>query len=168
MGLRSDHTAGRSWGRKGKTPVVLITGKRFSCNMISVITNHGHLYFMVFKESFTTDVFISFLNRLIRQSNENVFLIIDNHPVHRSKKVNIWLEEHSTHLKLFYLPGYSPELNLDKLLNQDFKSNAVGRKRVHNQKELVSNVRGFLRSRQRRPPTVKNYFNGKHVHYAFV
>src|ERR687896_2439185 len=29
MGARSDHQAGRTWGRKGKTPVVAAPGKRF-------------------------------------------------------------------------------------------------------------------------------------------
>jgi transposase len=36
------------------------------------------------------------------------------------------VEERSERLKIFYLPGYSPELNPDELVNQDVKSNAVG------------------------------------------
>ncbi|MEW5775123.1 MAG: IS630 family transposase [Thermodesulfobacteriota bacterium] len=47
MGLRSDHAVGRTWGVKGKPPVVKASGNRFSCNMISGITNQGHLSFMV-------------------------------------------------------------------------------------------------------------------------
>jgi len=38
MGLRSDHQAGTSYGRKGQTPVIPGTGKRFSCHLISTIT----------------------------------------------------------------------------------------------------------------------------------
>jgi transposase len=33
MGLRSDHQAGRSYGRRGQTPVVFGTGQRFRCNI---------------------------------------------------------------------------------------------------------------------------------------
>src|SRR5206468_3787567 len=33
MGLRSDHQVGRTYGIRGKTPVVLGTGQRFRCNM---------------------------------------------------------------------------------------------------------------------------------------
>ena len=40
-----DHAAGRSYGRRGKTPVIPGTGKRFRCNMISVISNRGRLHF---------------------------------------------------------------------------------------------------------------------------
>lgn len=42
------------------------------------------------------------------------------------------------------IPAYSPELNPDEILNQDVESNAVGRRRAHNQKELMANVRGYL------------------------
>jgi len=49
MGLRSDHAVGRSYGLRGHTPVIEATAKRFSCNMISAITNQGRLNFMVFK-----------------------------------------------------------------------------------------------------------------------
>ena len=168
MGLRSDHSVGRSYGRRGQKPVIPGTGQRFGCNMISAITNQGQLNFMVFKERFRTEVFKEFLKRLVRQSKRKVFLIVDGHPVHRAIKIREWLENNADHISLFFLPGYSPELNPDEILNQDVKSNAVGKKRPHNQKELLSNVRGYLRSRQRLPHVVKSYFNEKHVRYAAI
>jgi transposase len=151
MGLRSDHATGRTYGRRGQTPVILGTGQRFGCNMISAVTNRGELNFMVFKKSFTAEVLIDFLQRLIRQSRRMVFLILDRHPVHRSAKVKAWVARKPKHMRLFFLPGYSPELNPDEMLNQDVKSNAVGRERAHDQKQLISNVRSFLWSRQRQP-----------------
>lgn len=166
MGLRSDHAAGPTYGKRGKTPVVAGTGKRFGCSMISAITNRGQLNFMVFKEAFNADVFTGFLKRLIRQSPQKVFLIIDGHPVHRSKEVKKWVTENDKQIRLFFLPGYSPELNPDELLNQDVKTNAVGRKRAHNLSEMLCNVRSFLWSRQRKPQIVKKYFHEKHVQYA--
>lgn len=166
MGLRSDHVAGRSWSQKGETPVVDATGKRFGCNMISAITNRGHLNFMVFKKRFTAKVFLDFLRRLTRQVEQKVFLIVDGHPVHRARKVKDWVAENTEHIELFYLPGYSPHLNPDEVLNQDVKSNAVGRNRARSLSELMSNVRSFLRSRQRRPSLVQRYFLERHVRYA--
>jgi transposase len=166
MGLRSDHQTGTSYGRKGRTPVVAGTGQRFRCNMISTITNRGRLSFMVFKKRFTADVMIEFARRLIRQSSHKVFLIVDGHPVHRSRKVKQWVENHGQDIQLFRLPGYSPELNPDELLNQDVKSNALGRRRPHNQDEMIGDVRSYLRSTQRQPNTVKNYFQEENVAYA--
>jgi transposase len=166
MGLRSDHSVGRSFGRRGQTPVIPGTGKRFGCNMISAITNQGQLNFMVFKKRFCGDVFLEFLRRLVRQSKRKTFLIIDGHPVHRAKKIKKWIDKNIDHIRLFFLPGYSPELNPDEMLNQDVKSNAVGRKRARNQQELVANTRSYLWSRQRQPHIVKQYFQERHVRYA--
>lgn len=166
MGLRSDHATGRSYGRKGQTPVIPGTGQRFKCNMISVITNRGKLYFMIFKESFSAQTFIDFLMRLVRQIAHPIFLIIDRHPVHRSSQAQQWLKEKEDRIQVFWLPPYSPELNPDENLNQDVKSNALGRRRPHTQDELVKNVRSYLYSRQQKPQLIKKYFHGKTVRYA--
>ena len=53
-----------------------------------------------------------------------MFLIVDGHPVHHAVKVKNWIHAHTDQIRLFFLPGYSPELNPDEMLNQDVKSNA--------------------------------------------
>ena len=57
-GLRSDHTAGRTWAPIGQTPVTKGTGKRFKANMIAAISNTGTLRFRVFEERFTGPLFL--------------------------------------------------------------------------------------------------------------
>jgi transposase len=169
MGLRSDHQAGRSWGRRGETPVVMGTGQRFRCNMISSITNRGRLAFMIFRQRFTARVFLNFLSRLLRltrKTRRKVFLIVDGHPAHKSRLVNRWLAEHAAQIHTFCLPSYSPELNPDELLNQDVKTNALGRVGPVNVQEMMDNVRSYLRITQARPKLVKNYFRERHVQYA--
>ena len=166
MGLRSDHQTGTSYGREGKTPTIPGTGKRFGCNMISAITNRGHLLFMVFKPRFNSAVFLTFLNRLLRQAGRKVFLIVDGHPAHRSALVKRWLAGQRERLRVFYLPGYSPKLNPDEMLNQDVKSNAVGRRRPADQDDMIADVRGYLRSTQKQPQIVQNYFHEENVLYA--
>jgi transposase len=166
MGLRSDHQTGTSYGREGKTPTIPGTGKRFGCNMISAITNRGHLLFMVFRQRFTSAVFLMFLRRLVRQVGRKAFLIVDGHPAHRSAALKRWLAGQADRLRVFYLPWYSPKLNPDELLNQDVKSNAVGRRRPADQREMLANVRGYLRSTQKQPQVVRNYFHQENVRYA--
>ena len=169
MGLRSDHQAGRSYGRRGQTPVVWGTGQRFRCNMISSITNRGRLAFMIFRQRFTARVFLNFLSRLlrlIRKTGRKVFLIVDGHPVHKSRSVRRWVAEHAAQIQLFWLPSYSPELNPDELLNQDVKTNALGRVRPVDVQEMMANVRSYLRITQGRPQLVKSYFRERHVQYA--
>jgi transposase len=166
MGLRSDHQTGTSYGRRGQTPVIPGTGQRFRCNLMSTITNRGELSFMVFKENFNGAVFIKFVTRLLRLRRRKVLLIVDRHPGHRSAEVQRWLARHADRLEVFFLPGYSPDLNPDEFLNQDVKSNALGRQRPATRTELIDGVRSYLRSTQRQPTIVKSYFHAESVRYA--
>ena len=166
MGMRSDHQAGTTWSPKGETPVIIRTGKRFRLNMISSLTNKGKLRFMLFKQGFTADVFIDFMSRLIRYNRRKVFLIVDGHPTHKAKIVKKWLAEKADRIEMFFLPVYSPELNPDELVNQDVKTNAVGKHRTLNVDQLEDRVENYLDKRKNDPEQVKKYFHGKHVKYA--
>ncbi len=165
MGIRSDDQIGRTYGRRGKTPVVEVSGKRFRTNMISSITNRGKLRFMVFNERFTTSVFLDFLKRLVKGSKQMIFLILDGHPVHKSKSASRWLEENKEKIEVYLLPAYSPELNPDEYLNQHIKQYSRKR-RPANQAELVENLRSYLKSNQKRPDKIKNFFQAEKVKYA--
>jgi transposase len=165
MGLRSDHNVGRTYGLKGKTPVVKRTGNRFSCNMISTITNLGKLTFMVFYENFTSEIFLQFLKRLVRQSNRKVFLIVDNHRSHKSKMVNKWLTKNVDSINVYYLPSYCPELNPDEFLNQDVKSH-LGKQRLHTKTQMVKTLNSHLKMRQKQPHIIQNFIKGCHPRYA--
>jgi len=166
MGVRSDHQAGRSYAPKGKTPIRLGTGVRFGANMLSAITNRGELAFMIFKRRFKARTFICFLRRLVRQSRKKVFLIVDGHPVHRSRVVREWLACHRYRIRMILLPAYSPDLNPDEMLNQDVKSNAVGKRSPRNQKQMMRNLRSYLYQRKNKPSIVKRYFHEQSVRYA--
>ena len=54
----------------------------------------------------------------------------------------------------------------DEMLNQDVKTNVVCRKPAATQSGMVRNLRGYLRSWQRRPELVKRYFNAPTIRYA--
>lgn len=166
MGIRSDDQVGRTYGLRGKTPVVPVSGQRFGCNMLSAVSNGGAMYFKVFTESFTTPVLLDFMNRLERQLKRPMVLICDGHPVHRAKAVKIWFEQNNGRITQEFLPPYSPELNPDEFLNQDVKTNAVRRRRPKTQQELLWSIRGYLQSTQRYPSIVRNYFLAPSVQYA--
>ncbi len=86
--------------------------------------------------------------------------------MHRAAVVKRWVARQHPRLRLFFLPGYSPDLNPDEFLNQDVKTNAVGRQRPHDKDELMTNVRRYLWSTQRRPTKVRRYFHHPSVRYA--
>lgn len=166
MGLRSDHQAGTSYGRKGQTPVIPGTGQRWRANMISSITGRGTLRFMVFKQRFTSRVFIEFMRRLVRGAGRKLYLIVDGHPVHQSAAAAQWVAAHPAKIRLIFLPGYSPELNPDEFLNNDVKANAVGRRRAASRQAMIADVRGYLHSTQKQPHVVRRFFHAPSVQYA--
>ena len=138
-------------------------------HVISSITNRGRLAFMIFRQRFTARVFLNFLGRLLRltrKTRRKVSPIVDGHPVHKARMVSRWLAEHREQIRVFFLPSYSPELNPDELLNQDVKTNALGRVRPVNVHEMMDYVRSYRRITQARPTVVKNYFCERHVRYA--
>lgn len=164
-GMRSDHQAGRSYAPKGETPIITATGQRFSLNMISAISNKGHLQFMII-DRFNGGVFLDFLKRMIKYSREKVFFITDGHPAHKTKIIKEWLEENKKRIEVFFIPPYSPELNAQEYLNQDVKTNVIGKKRPINKEQMRENVEGFMKGRKKNKKQVQKYFHQKHVKYA--
>ena len=174
-GMRSDHQAGKSYAPKGKTPVIKATGKRFSLNMISAISNKGHLQFRIIDGSFNGEVFQSFLEGMIKYGKRKIFYITDGHPAHKTKKMKAWLEEKQDKIEVFFLPPYSPELNPQEYLNQDIKTNVIGKKRPINKEQMKSNVEAFtctvyevrgMKKRKEDKMQVAKYFHERHVKYA--
>jgi transposase len=166
-GMRSSHQAGTSYAPKGKTPVVSKSGQRFSLNMISAISNCGQLVFMVVDGRFNTEVYVRFLQKLTKHAaGAKVFLIVDQHPAHKTNKVSQWLEKNKQRIEVFFLPPYAPQLNADEYFNQDLKTNAVGKSRPGNKQELKKIVITFANRKKRNKDKVKKYFHAKAVKYA--
>ena len=128
--IRSDYHSGTTWAPKGETPVIRTTGARFKINMLSVISARGELRFMLTEKGLTADLFIEFLKRLMKGADGPVFLILDGHAVHRSRKVRAFVESTEGMLELYFLPGYSPELNPDETVWAHVKYHSVGKQVV--------------------------------------
>ncbi len=156
----------KGYAPKGKTPVMEHTAKRFKINMVSSITNRGKLRFMVYEQNMDADLFITFLQKLIQSSDKKVFLILDNLRVHHAKIVKAWVEEHQEQIALFYLPAYSPDLNPDEYLNNDFKRNVNKEHIPITKKELHQNTEKFMNMLSESPTRVANYFKHPKIDYA--
>src|SRR5271166_3979971 len=142
--IRSDHHAGRTWGRRGETPIVETTGARHGRSLISAITSGGHMRFMIKeKGGVNADVFIDFLKRLIAGAARTIFLIVDRGPAHRAKKTKAFVETLGGKLRLFFLPPYSPGRNPDELVWKHLKSDTVGRMAVIGKDDFKRKVRSL-------------------------
>jgi hypothetical protein len=69
--------------------------------MISSPTNHGELRFMIYEGALDTALFLNFLHRLVREAARKLFVIIDNLPAHRARRVTAWVRDHADRIELF-------------------------------------------------------------------
>ena len=165
-GVRSDSQHGRGYAPKGKTPVIRISARRTSLNMLSAITNQGKVRFKVFDGNMNSEVLIDFMKRLIKDAARKVYLILDNLRVHHAKVVRAWLDEHPDEIEVFYLPAYSPELNPDEYLNCDLKAGVHSRPPARTNKDLKDKVVSHMRMLQKKPNRVQSYFRHPKINYA--
>jgi transposase len=79
--------------------------------MISAVSPRGEFRFMIHEGSVTATTFKEFLTRLMVGASKPIFLIVDGHPIHKSKLVKDYVASLDGQRKLFYLPPYAPQLN---------------------------------------------------------
>jgi transposase len=165
--MRSDHHAGRTWGKKGETPVVESTGARHGLSLISAITSKGHMRFMIKeKGGVNASVFIEFLKRLLVGAKRTIFLITDRGPAHRAKKTRAFVATLGGKLKLFFLPPYSPDRNPDELVWKHLKADTVGRMVTTNKADFKGNVVSSMRKLQNNPEKIRSFFQKPSLKYA--
>lgn len=64
--VRNDENSALGYAPKGKTPVMRLHANRKSISMVSSITNQGKVRFMLYKDAMNADIFIRFMQRLIK------------------------------------------------------------------------------------------------------
>jgi transposase len=134
--------------------------------MISCLTNRGKLRFMIYEGALNTTIFLNFLRRLIRETERKLFVIVDNLPVHRARRVTAWVQDHADRIELVYLPPYAPEHNPDEFLNNDLKQAMTRRRTPRDKAALKSGLTSYMRNLQRCPATVRAFFQAPTVRYA--
>ncbi len=60
---------------------------------------------------------IPFIGRIIQDAPRKALLIPDNRNAHKARAVRAWSQAHADRIEVFYLPPYSPELNLTEHFN---------------------------------------------------
>ena len=166
-GIRSDYHTGTTWAPVGETPVVEVTGRRFSLNMISAVSPRGEFRFMVHDGSVNAEVFREFLKRLMIGAKQPVFLIVDGHPIHKAKLIKDFVAAQDGKLKLFTLPPYSPQLNPDEQVGAHVKRQ-VSLHLVQSMDEMKRLALGALRRIQKLPELVKSFFHHPECRHASI
>ena len=105
-----------AWQTKDN-PILLPAAKGKFLNVVGLMTRKNNLFFEVLETTFDTDKIISFIDSFVVQTSKKTIVILDNSPIHKSKKfiakMGEWKEND---VYIFFLPPYSPELNLIEIL----------------------------------------------------
>jgi transposase len=70
----------RGYAPAGQTPVLAAPSKRYGLSMISAISNQGLVRFEFIEEAMNTELFIEFMEKLVADSPQKVFLILSIPP----------------------------------------------------------------------------------------
>ena len=163
--VRSDTHNGTTWAPIGDTPVIASTGARFSINMVSAVSAQGLFRFMTFTGRMNAEKFLEFLQRLLYRASTPIFLILDGHPVHKSRRVSEFVASTQGRLRLFILPPYSPHLNPDEWVWNWLKRHKLGRAFVSGPDQFRSLVNRYLCQLQKLPALIRGFFGDHNLRY---
>lgn len=100
-----------AWQTK-ENPILLPAAKGKSISVVGLMTRSNKLFHEVFENTFNSEKFICFMDSFVEQIDKKTVVILDNSPIHKSKKFMNKIEEwKEKDLLIFFLSPYSPELN---------------------------------------------------------
>ena len=130
------------------------------------MNRRGALRFMCVEGKVNADVFIEFLGCLVESAGQPVYLVVDGHPTHKAVKTRKFVESLKGMLRLFFLPGYSLDLNPDELVWNNLKSQGTGRQMIMGPDQLRKLVIGHMRSMQKNAELVRSFYRTPSTEYA--
>jgi transposase len=165
-GFSSEPNLGRTYGLKGRTPVVKTTGQRQKVNAISAVNARGAFWSDVYTGNLNAARFVCFLRKFMRGRRRTVFLVVDGHPSDRAKLVMEYVKSLCGRLELHFLPPYAPDLNPDEFVWQYAKRQGVSKKPLKKNESLKSRVESDLAGIKKNKRLVRSFFQAQNVVYA--
>ena len=126
-GFRADTVHGKTWGKRGQTPVVERPGRRQSVNAASAVNARGGFWYCTFEGALTAELFVTLLKRMMEGRTKPVHLVVDGLAAHKTRRVKDYVASSEGMLTLHILPGYAPDLNPDELVWSHVKRTGVAR-----------------------------------------
>jgi transposase len=165
-GFQSDSPLGRTYGLKGRTPIVKTSGRRQHVNAISAVNAQGAFWYKTYGGRLNSRVFIHFLRDFLRGRVRPVLLVVDGLPAHKATCVAEYVQSTKGRLELHFLPPYAPDLNPDEFVWHHVKQNGVSKTPLRENESLVQRVNADLSNIKRRRSLVRSFFNAESVSYT--
>lgn len=102
----------RTYGPKGRTPVIDKWLSRDHLSVMAGFTPEGKLYTLIRPESLSSSHSVVFLEHVLRQAGRRLLVIWDGSPIHRWGAVREFLSgRQGKKVQVHSLPGYAPDLS---------------------------------------------------------
>ena len=109
------------WQEKGQY-VGINSQRSQSVKVFGLLSKDNRFRVWCSEQSINSDMVIAFIDEFARQLRHPTVIVFDNAPIHRSQvfqnKIPLWQDQD---LYIFFLPGYSPHLNLIETLWRKIK-----------------------------------------------
>jgi transposase len=125
-----------TWARRGRQPEVPTSGKRKGYKVFGAIDSFsGRRFFQGIEGRFNSESYQAFLQMILAQTTQHLFLIHDGARYHTSAATQAFLAAHRDRITAEPLPSYSPDYNPIEFLWKKTKQRAT-----HNQyfKEFIA------------------------------
>jgi len=164
-GFRADAVHGKTWGRRGQTPVVERPGQRQSVSAASAVNARGAFWYCTYEGGLNAELFVTLLRKMMRHRSKPVHLVVDGLPAHKTALVKAYVASTDGMLTLHFLPGYAPELNPDELVWSHMKRTGVARVPLRRGEKLRDKIERQLASIKCMPQLVRSFFQAPAVAY---
>src|SRR6201993_2567762 len=164
-GFRADAVHGRTWGRKGQTPVVERPGQRQSISAASAVNARGAFWYCTYEGGLNAELFVTLLRKMMRNRAKPVHLVVDGLPAHKTALVKAYVASTDGMLTLHLLPGYAPELNPDELVWSHMKRTGIARAPLRRGEKLQAKIEAQLSAVKKTPGLVRSFFMAPSVAY---
>jgi len=164
-GFRADTVHGKTWGKRGVTPVVHRPGQRQSVSAASAVNARGAFWYCTYHGALDGVQFIVLLKKLLRGRSRPLHLVLDGLPVHKRVTVREFVASTKGRLTLHFLPGYAPDLNPDELVWSHVKRTGTARRPLRKGEKLPARIAAELRDVQRNRSLVRSFFHAPSVSY---
>ncbi len=109
------------WQPKGEYTKI-VPSKETAMNVFGLLSKHNELEAYECEGTMNSDVVIAFIDHFIKRRKKRTVIVLDNAPIHKSElfleAVKRWEEQD---VYVFFLPKYSPHLNIIETLWRKIK-----------------------------------------------
>ena len=149
---------GKTWGVRGQTPQVKVTGKRGGIAAVSAISRRGYLLFRLLEKRIASAEVIDFLRQMLtHHKRRHLVVVMDQAPPHVSKKTTQFIKSQSR-LHVFYLPKYSPSWNPDEKVWNHLKHQELNAHQAKTKAELKDLTNKKLRTMAKDRKLIRGIF----------